>query len=72
MMKNDIDQLRRIREQTLARIAEITAQPKPSYRIEGQQVEWADYLRRLQQTVDWCDAKLAAAAPFERRSRATT
>lgn len=71
-MEVTTDQLRLIREQALARIAEITAQPKPSYRIEGQEVEWADYLRRLQQTVDWCDAKLAAAAPFERRSRATS
>lgn len=72
MMDHDLEQLRHIREQTLAQIAEITARPKPSYRIEGQQVDWAEYLRRLQQTVDWCDAKLAGGVPYERRSRATT
>ena len=68
----DLEQIALIKSQTLARIAEITAQPKPSYAIEGQNVAWSDYLGRLQKTVDWCDARLAAAAPFEIRSQAGT
>lgn len=47
--------LKTIRSQTLALIAEITANPKPSYSIDGQSVDWSDYLEHLRQTVDWCD-----------------
>ena len=58
-----------IRSQTLALIAEITAQPKPTYTIDGQSVAWADYLERLQKTVDWCDRQ-TAAEPVEIVSQA--
>ena len=59
-----------IRSQTLALISEITAQPKPTYTIDGQSVAWADYLQRLQQTVDWCDRQIADAEPVEVVSQA--
>ena len=68
-MSNDQTQIAAIKSQTLARIAEITAEPKPSYTIDGQSIAWADYLRALRGTVDWCDARLAALAPCEIRSR---
>lgn len=71
-MPTDREELAAIRSQTLARIAEITAQPKPTYNIDGQMVAWAEYLKQLQQTVDWCDQKLAAAEPFEFRSAGYT
>jgi len=71
-MPTDLEQIAAVKSQTLARIAEITAQPKPTYSIDGQMVAWADYLKQLQQTVDWCDRKLAAAEPFELRSRGYT
>jgi len=67
-MASDLEQIAQIKSQTLARIAEITAQPKPTYNIDGQMVDWADYLSQLQQTVNWCDRKLAAAEPFEFRT----
>jgi len=59
-----------IRSQALALIAEITAQPKPTYTIDGQSVAWADYLERLQKTVDWCDRQIADAEPVEIVSQA--
>jgi hypothetical protein len=71
-MPSDIEQLALIRTQTLARIAEITAEPKPTYQIDGQNVDWADYLSRLQKTADWCDAQLAARSPIEVRSQGYT
>ncbi len=71
-MSTDIQQLAAIKAQTLARIAEITAEPKPSYQIDGQKIDWADYLKTLRQTVDWCNTKLAGAAPFEYRSQGFT
>jgi hypothetical protein len=71
-MPSDIEQITQIKTQTLARIAEITAEPKPTYQIDGQKVEWSDYLKQLQATADWCDAQLAAGAPIEIQSQAYT
>ena len=71
-MPPDIQQLAAIRSQTLARLAEITAEPKPSYRVDGQEVAWGDYLAQLQCTIDWCDAKLARQQPIELQTRGST
>lgn len=71
-MPTDIEQLATIKRQTLARIAEITAQPKPTYQIDGQLVAWGDYLSQLHRTVDWCNEKLAGEMPHEARSQAFT
>jgi len=71
-MPSDSEHIRSIRSQTLAIIAELTAQPKPTYYIDGQSVSWTDYLARLQATVDWCERKLAGEEPFEIRSQGTT
>jgi hypothetical protein len=58
-----MDQLQTIRAQTLARIAEVTAEPKPSYNIDGQSVSWNDYLKTLRETVSWCDRMINAENP---------
>ena len=71
-MPTDTEQLETIKTRTLALIAEVTADPKPSYTIDGQSVSWGAYLARLQATVDWCDRKLAGQEPFEIRSQGTT
>ncbi|MCL6503961.1 MAG: hypothetical protein K6T86_14855 [Pirellulales bacterium] len=71
-MSDDTAQLEAIKRQTLAVLAEITAQPKPSYMIDGQAVSWTEYLAQLRATVAWCDERLAAAAPFEVASQAGT
>ncbi len=71
-MPSDLEQIRLINSQTLAIIAELTANPKPTYCIDGQTVSWSDYLARLQATVDWCERKLAGQEPFEIRSQGIT
>ena len=71
-MANDLEQLQTIRSQTLALIADITANPKPSYMLDGQSISWGDYLAKLRVTVDWCERKLAGEEPFEIRSRGIT
>ena len=71
-MPTNPEQIATIKSQTLARMAEITAQPKPTYQIDGQLVAWGDYLRQLQRTVDWCNEKLVGEAPAEVRSQAYT
>ncbi|MBI1899750.1 MAG: hypothetical protein HYS13_01390 [Planctomycetia bacterium] len=62
---SDADQIRTIRSQALAVIAQITAAPKPSYEVDGQRVAWGDYLAQLRATVEWCDRQLAGDDPFE-------
>ncbi|MGC3972387.1 MAG: hypothetical protein QM775_35105 [Pirellulales bacterium] len=69
---NDFSTLQTIRTQTLALLAEITAQPKPSYVLDGQSVSWESYLAQLRATLDWCDAKLAAGGPIEIISQGST
>ena len=71
-MATDLEQIRTIRTQTLAILAELTANPKPTYYIDGQTVSWNSYLTNLQATVDWCERKLAGEEPFEIHSRGTT
>ena len=71
-MPSDIQQFVTIKSQTLARMAEITAQPKPTYQIDGQLVAWGDYLTQLQRTVDWCNEMLAGEQPFEIQSQGYT
>jgi hypothetical protein len=68
-MPTDAQQLQTIRSQALARIAEISAAPKPSYVIEGQSVKWAEYLAQLQHTVEWCNEQLASATPYEEHTQ---
>lgn len=69
-MPTDLEQIATIKTQTLARIVEITAQPKPTYVLDGQKVAWETYLKQLQATVAWCDAQLNGAEPFEEVTRA--
>lgn len=71
-MPTDLEQIVTIKSQTLARMAEITAQPKPTYQIDGQSVAWGDYLVQLQKTVDWCNEKLADESPVEVQSQGYT
>lgn len=71
-MSTDYEFIARIKTQTLALIAELTAAPKPTYRVDGQMIGWGKYLEQLQDTVVWCDRQLAAAAPVEIRSQACT
>jgi hypothetical protein len=71
-MPSDLEQIRTIKSQTLAILAELTANPKPTYYVDGQTVSWNDYLARLQATVDWCERKLAGEEPFEIRSQGIT
>jgi len=69
---SDATSVATIKTQTLARIVEITASPKPTYSVDGQSVSWGDYLRQLQETVEWCNKQTAAEEPYEVHSRGYT
>ncbi len=71
-MPTDAEQIRTIKSQTLAVLADVTANPKPSYSIDGQAVSWGDYLAQLRETVRWCDEQLDKQEPFEEHTRGCT
>jgi hypothetical protein len=71
-MPTDQQQIEAIRSQALAQLVELRASPKPNYKIDGQSVSWESYVRSLEATVDWCDAKLAGLDPFEVQTRGVT
>ncbi len=71
-MAEEIEQIRAIRNQSLNQLQQLREQPKPNYSVDGQQVSWQQYVESLQQTIDWCDQKLAGYQPFEYRSQGTT
>ncbi|MCE9604572.1 MAG: hypothetical protein K8U03_06660 [Planctomycetia bacterium] len=71
-MSDDLTTLRLIRDQTRQLLLDVTLSPKPSYSIDGQSVSWEAYLARIQTTLDWCDAKLNDAEPFEFATRGGT
>jgi hypothetical protein len=68
----DVEQIQSIRSQTLAQLDDLRADPKPSYWLDGQRVQWQEYAESLERTIDWCDLKLAEYAPFEVRSQGIT
>lgn len=66
----DVGVVLQIKRQTLATLAELAREPKPTYKIDGAVVSWTEYQESLRQTVDWCDKQLNALSPFELRSLA--
>jgi len=71
-MPNDLEQIKTIKSLTLAQLAELRTNPKPTYHVDGQRVAWESYVESLQRTIDWCDRKLAGDEPFEIRSQGVT
>ncbi len=71
-MPTDTERIETIKASTLQQIADLRANPKPSYRIDGQDISWESYVTSLQATVDWCDKKLATYDSFEIRTQAVT
>ncbi len=67
-----LSQLQTIKANLLDRIAEITAQPKPNYSIDGQTVSWQSYMDSLFDRLDQIDRQINAAEPFEEVSRGYT
>jgi len=68
----DVEQLTAIRANTLAQIAAVSAERKPSYSDGGQSFSWTEYLEHLQRRIEWCNAQLSAAEPFEIPSQGYT
>lgn len=64
-MATDAAQLDTIKTQTLALIVDLTENPKPSYMVDGQSIQWSAYMNMLKSTIDWVNKQIAAETPFE-------
>ena len=58
-------QLETLRTQALDNLLAATTSPKPTYTIDGQRVDHAGYLVRMQQLADWCSERLADLSTVE-------
>lgn len=56
-----------------AKIAEVSANPKPNYSLDGESYSWADYLKMLtEQITELRQAQAVLSSPYEIRSRGVT
>lgn len=63
-MATDAENYATIKSNTLAQLAEMSANYKPTYTIDGQTVSWTEYQKMLQERVAWCDQKIAASGEY--------
>jgi hypothetical protein len=61
-----------IKNNILARLEEITSQPKPNYSIDGQQISWQSYFDSLMANLERINTQINASEPFEEVSRGRT
>ncbi len=72
-MATDAEQIATIRSNLLANLATESANPKPSYNIDGQQVDWNGYRTAiLGQIMALNNLQAAAVGAFEALGEATT
>ena len=71
-MSTVLENLVAARENVAANLAAITAQPKPSYSIDGQSVSWQGLFDSYISQLQTLNAQIAAAEPFEITSQGVT
>jgi hypothetical protein len=72
-MAGDAEQIATIRSNLLTALATESANPKPSYNIDGQQVDWNGYRTAiLGQIMALNNLQAAAVGAFEELGEATT
>jgi hypothetical protein len=60
------------RDQVAQNLADLTANPKPNYKIDGQVVSWQGLFDSYLAQLEKLNAQIAAADPFEIHSRGFT
>lgn len=60
-----IESLTTARDNFATKLAEISADPKPSYSIDGQSVSYTDYYRFLSEQVKSLNEQIAAGQSFD-------
>lgn len=56
------------RDNILRLIELVTSKPKPTYNIDNQQVEWAEYLKQLQASLTAVQKQIVMFNPFSEES----
>jgi hypothetical protein len=70
---SDLTDLQEIKSNIIARLKEITAKPKPSYDIEGQEVRWQEYFDSLTKRLKDLNELIALEdGPYEERTQGFT
>ena len=65
-MATDAENLRTARSNFIAKLAEVSASPKPSYIVNGQQFSWTEFYTFLTQQIAQIDNLIAAEdGPYE-------
>lgn len=52
-MAYSVEKMREMLDSVTDTLADVIANPKPSYSIDGQSVNWDAYVERLQRQVEW-------------------
>jgi ACT domain-containing protein len=69
---SDLTALATIKNNILAQLQDISANPKPNYSIDGQQVSWQSHFDSLMNALERINAQINAAEPYEIVSRGTS
>ena len=64
-MATDLENLIAIRSNLLAALRTESANPKPSYTVGNQSVDWNGYRAALLQQIEQINAQMAGVEPFE-------
>jgi hypothetical protein len=67
-----IDDLITARNNFAAKLAAESANPKPTYSIDGQSVSWTEYYKFLSEQVDRLNEQINNGEPFEEVSQGVT
>lgn len=68
MAKSDdetIDDLKETRDNILELMKAVTSKPKPTYNIDGQNVEWKEYMEMLTEQFKNINSLIVTLDPFE-------
>ena len=61
-----------IKANILAQLQDLSANPKPNYNIDGQQVSWQSHFDSLMLSLERINMQINSSEPYEIVSRGTT
>lgn len=67
-MADNLASLQTVKDQLIARLMEITALPKPTYNVDGKNVNWTEYATMLRDQIEGVNDLLMQEGIYEFRS----
>jgi hypothetical protein len=68
-MPSALEHLQTAKDNLLAKVAAVTADPKPTYSIDGQSVSYNEYYNSLLSQLTLINRLINAEAPYEHKSQ---